>query len=115
MFDRSRLRCVWAPRLLAVVRRVCGGGLAVALDHFLIELADFFPDLPQLGSSAGGDLVDAADLAGDDVPLGSEISLLLHSVQRRVERSWPHAVAVAAELLDHPEAEERTFRGVVKH
>jgi len=92
-----------------------GGRLAFALNHFVIELPDFFFDLAKLGAAAGGDFVDAADFSGDDLSLGAEVAFLFHAVEGGVEGSWADAVAVAAEFLDHAEAEEGAFGGVVEH
>jgi len=91
------------------------GGFALAFDHFEVKLADFFCGLAELCSSARGDLIDAADFAGDDLAFGAEVAFLFHAVEGGVEGSGADAVAVAAELLDHAEAEERAFGGVVEH
>lgn len=77
-----------------------------------MKLVDFSPRSGEGFSTAGGDGVDAAAAASDDLCGGLEEAGVFEAVEQRVQGAGTDAVSVVGELLHHREAEDRLVRGM---
>jgi hypothetical protein len=78
------------------------------------ELADLVCGGFEGTASGWGGAVDAAQGFAISLLGGAEIALLLEAVEQGVEAPRADAIAVPGELLDHTEAENGFFGGMVE-
>lgn len=86
----------------------------VGFEHFLEELADFFAGVGESAAAGGRGGIGLASAAFDESDALAEPSALFHAVKQRIDGAGTEAVAVAAELGDDAEAEDRAFGGMVQ-
>jgi len=86
----------------------------VTLDQFVKELAHLVLRCRERFFAQGSRAVQASERLAVPVFAGPEIAFFFQALKQGIEAAWADAVAVTGEFLDHAQAENGAFDGVME-